>query len=121
MAEILSERSGVLDLTLEEGTDFTLPLVWKDENGVLIDLTGYTAALQLRPSPKDNGTPLLSVTESSGIALGGVLGTIDITITKAQNIFGCKSMVYDLEMTSSGGTTIRLLRGSVTSLPEVTK
>lgn len=120
MADIPSQ-SGELNLTVDEGTDFTLPLLWKDENGTPVDLTGYSAALQIRYSVNDDGTPLLNLTNGAGITLGGVLGTIDIEVTKAQNNFGQQTLVWDLEMTSPAAKTVRLLRGTWTSKPEVTK
>ena len=119
MAE-LPQTAGELNITLLEGTDFTLPLTWTS-GGSPVDLTGYSAAMQLRPSANDIATPLLSLTHTSGITLGGVAGTITIEITKAQNVFGDSRMVYDLELTDSLGKVTRLIEGTVVSKAEVTK
>lgn len=46
-----------------------------------VNLTGYTAKFQVKL--ESNLPSIVSLTESSGIALGGVLGTIAITIPYA--------------------------------------
>lgn len=39
----IPERAGILDIVLEEGTDFSTTLTWVDEAGDPVDITGYTA------------------------------------------------------------------------------
>ena len=121
MPELLSEKAGQLDIEIEEGADFITTLTWRDENSVLIDLTNYTAKMQVRKKAGLTGTPDLELTHLSGLTLGGVNGTIGILITAAQNVFRSQNYVYDLELTDSGGTVTRLIRGSITSISEVTK
>lgn len=120
MAEF-PEKAGELNIVLRSGTDFSLPLTWKDNAGTPYNLTGYTAAFQIRASAADTGTPLLSLTDGSGITLGGAAGTIDIDITNAQNNFGQRTMVYDLILTDSLGSKHPLIKGTVTSKQKVTK
>ena len=67
-----------LDIYIEQGATFTLGLVWKDANTDPIDLTGYTARMQLRSNVAEE-TPLMSITsEDNEITLGGSSGTISI-------------------------------------------
>lgn len=115
------ETAGELNIVTKVGTTFNLPLTWKDENGVVIDITGYSAAMQIRDSINDTGTPLLSLTDGSGITLGGAAGTIDIVISKTQNNFGQKTLFYDLIMTDTLGQDTMLIKGTFTSKPKVTK
>lgn len=122
MAEQLPAVAGVLDITIEEGTDFNMTATWED-GGVAVDLTNYTAKMEIRNRAGDAGSALLTLTSSpaAGIVLGGVAGTITVTITDSQNVFADKSMVYDLEMTDGSGNITRLLRGKIISIAEVTK
>ena len=40
--------AGQYSFTIEQGTDFSRVLTWIDGNGNVIDLSGYTAACQVR-------------------------------------------------------------------------
>lgn len=65
-----------------QGRTFTLPILREDSNGDPINLTGYTAKFQVRPSPESN-TVLVSLTEADGITVGGTDGMVTITIAAA--------------------------------------
>lgn len=106
------------DLTLEEGADYALTLTYYDSSGALVDLTGATAKLQIKD--EIGSSALVSLTQASGITLGGTAGTISIAITVAQvaalgaNFEG----LYDLKLTLSSLVT-RLLQGAVYVSPQV--
>jgi len=119
MAEF-SERAGELNITMRTGVDFNLPMTWRDETNSLVNLTGFGAAMQIRWSPNDTGTPLLSLTDGAGITLGGAAGTIDIKITDTQNAFIPGVLYYDLIMTDTAGDKIPLVAGTITVKPKVT-
>lgn len=83
-----------------------------------IDLTGYTAAMQFRPFVL---SPTILYDASADITLGGVSGTISITISSADTAtMTWFNGVYDLILTSAAGVSTRLLEGSVTVTPGVT-
>jgi hypothetical protein len=83
-----------------------------------VDLTGYTANLQIRPFALS--TTIL-YDASSNIVLGGTAGTITLTIPATATAgFTWWNGVYDLILTSSAGVATRLLQGSVTVTPGVT-
>lgn len=107
------------DLYIEQGATFTLSLIWKDDEGTPIDITGYVARMQIRQNYDTE--PVISLTDGDGIVLGGVAGTIDITITDEQTtdieIIRGK---YDLELELAGVVT-RLIQGQVEISREVTK
>jgi hypothetical protein len=110
------------NITIEQGATFRLNLVWKDSGGTPINLTGYTARMQVRRKHTSPDPPLLTfTTENGAITLGGALGTIAIvglaTLTDDVDI---KSGVYDLELVS-GTEVTRLIEGAVTITPEVTR
>ena len=105
------------------GATFSEQIEWKDENGVAIDLTGFTARMHMRDTLEAT-TPFLTLTtENGGIALGGAAGTVDLLASAAAtSAISATSGVYDLELVAGDGVTVtRLLEGLVTISPEVTR
>jgi len=89
---------------------------------VAVDLTGCTARMHVRAKIADTDTLLTLTTENGGIALGGTAGTVTIYLSAtATSALTWKSAVYDLEIVFAGGDVRRLLAGSVTVSPEVTR
>lgn len=110
------------DITIEQGATFTLNLVWRDANNVPVNLTGYTARMQVRSSYTDPTAQLSLTTENGAIVLGGALGTIAVTASATStDDITVRSGVYDLELQASDGTVTRLVQGKVTISPEVTR
>jgi hypothetical protein len=124
--------AGTFSFTIEKGTTFSLPITWYSTppdpiaeppvEGVPINLTGFTARMQVRATI-DSPTILHSfTTENGGIVLGGAAGTVTLqasaTITAG---WSWTQGVYDLEIVSAGGIVTRLLKGTITLDPEVTR
>jgi hypothetical protein len=88
--------------------------------GTAMNLTGYTAAMQVREAA-GAATALLSLTNSSGITLGGTAGTIGVVVAAtASAAVAPGSYSYDLEL-NSGGTITRLLEGSFNVTGNITR
>lgn len=115
--------AGTYHITIEQGSNFELVITWKDEDGELIDLTGYTARMQVRREFSDSSAMLSLTTENGRITLGGVLGTITISVPASvtSTLSWQGKALYDLELVSSGGQVTRLLKGKVTLELEVTR
>lgn len=114
--------AAVYDITIEQGADFFINLTYKDDTGSPIDLTGYSARMQVRED-YSSATALVDATTGNGdITLGGVSGSIDIhipaSVTGALNFDTGK---YDIEIVDASGVVTRLLQGSVVLSPEVTR
>lgn len=110
------------DLEIKQGATLSLTATWKDSTGTAVNLTGYTARMQVR-STYDATSTILSLTSGSGITLGGSAGTIAITAsaTTTAALTAPWSGVWDLELVSGGGEVTRLLEGAATVSPEVTR
>ena len=110
------------DITINQGATFELTITWKDSAGTAINLTGYSARMQVRETYSST-TSVVSLTNGSGITLGGSAGTIAIVIsaTTTAALTAPFSGVYDLELVSAGGVVTRLLQGAATVSPEVTR
>ena len=113
--------AGLYDITIEQGATFTLSLTWKDSTDAPVNITGYTARMQVRENYEAEST-LVSLTSSGGdIVLGGALGTIAITIAASvTQLLQLDEAVYDLELVN-GATVTRLLQGKATVSREVTR
>lgn len=110
------------DITVEQGATFQLNITWKNPDTTPVNLTGYTARMQIREKHSST-TALVSLTSAAGdIVLGGVLGTIVVTIpATVTDDLTIKRGVYDLELISGSSFVTRLIEGCVNVTPEVTR
>lgn len=103
-------RSKNLNLHLEQGAQFTIPIVYK-EGGVVFDFTGADVKCQLREkisSPE----PTISLTLGSGLTLTPLEGEILMTITAAQTAaMTAFKGVWDMLITLPSGEKFRILSG----------
>ena len=111
----LPRPSGLLDINIEDNVAYRLGVTYKI-GGVAQDVTDYEAIFELRDKA-GSSTPLLTLTELSGITVGSTTGKFDILITSLQAIYGNRNMVYDFIITPLGGRPLRLLRGECKSWP----
>lgn len=110
-----------LDLVVEQGVTYEKDLLWQDEFGVAIDLTGYTARMQIRHKVESQSV-LVSLLDTAGIALGGAAGTIGIEISSdVTDVIQHRDGVYDLELVAPDGKVTRLIEGKVTFVKGVTR
>ncbi len=113
---------GKLDLKIYVGATFSVTLTWETgSTPAAVDLTGYTAAMDIRSG--EGGTLLLTLsTSNSRITLGGAAGTIALTITAADTAALTEGLYeYDLLLTSGGGVVTPLVAGTVTVVAGVTQ
>lgn len=114
------QAPGALNLTMYQGASWDYTLTWQT-NGTPVNLTNYSARMQIRTS-HDANTATLSFTSGSGITLGGTAGTILLEALPATTAgVASGQYVYDLEMVSPAGAVTRLVEGLVFVDPEVTR
>ena len=109
--------AGTYNFILEQGATFTRTLTVQ-ENSSAMNLTGYSVASKMR-STHDSGTMVGTFTCTISNATGGVI-TMNMTSSTTSGIEE-GMYVYDIEITSSAGTVTRLMEGTVTVNPEVTR
>ena len=111
-----------VSLKIDQGATFTKVVTWKTSPSTPVDLTGCTARMQVR-SKVDSPTVLLSLSTTDGsIVLGGTAGTVTLKLSATQTAaITWTTGVYDLEVVFSDGTVKRLIQGSVSVSPEVTR
>jgi len=106
------------NLIVERGATWAQNLIWKDSGGTPINLTGYSARMQVRP--RSGGNVLVSLTSGSGITLGTTGGTIDLALSAGDTaVLPAGVYRYDLELIT-GTTVTRLVEGQFTVSAEIT-
>lgn len=121
MAAELPGFAETLKIEIEQGATFKIQLTWTDENALAIDLTGWTARMDIRASISAASPLHQLTTENGGITLGDAAGTIDLLISATDTeAFTFDSGVYDLEMVN-GSEVTRLLKGSIKVSKEITR
>lgn len=87
-----------------------------------VDLTGYTARMQLRLKLEDTAIIHEMTTENSGIIINNTTKTIELNIPAATTAgFTFKSAEYSIELTSSTGEVTPFAGGVITLIKEVTR
>jgi len=101
--------SAKYNMVCEQATTFTVNFTIQTGN-TPINLTGYSATMTIRPFVGANTTTLV-LTNGNGITLGGVAGTVAISISAATTAdFEPSRYAYDF-MLNSGSVVTRLLEG----------
>jgi hypothetical protein len=127
------------DLPIRQGETWSFVYTKKDSAGAAVNLTGYTARMAIKNRIGGALFAYLSTgTDASGgsIALGGVLGTVTLSMTASQTtavgyilpdlrlvargLRPILTLAYDLELISGAGVVTRELEGAVQIHREVT-
>ena len=110
--------AGKHNFTIEQGSTFNREITVQ-ENSQALNLTGYSARMQMR-STHDSSTIALTITAS--VANPASQGKINLTAAATATAAVEEGIyVYDLEIESSAGTVTRILEGTITVTPEVTR
>lgn len=109
---------------LKKGTDdekvFSLFTV-KDGVKTAFDMTGFTAAMQIRQTPY-SPKAIDSFTTSNGKLVIDPAGKITVKFShKETEQYPVATLVYDIELTNALGEKTRPIHGRIKVLPEVTK
>lgn len=117
-----------LNLAIDQGATFLKTVTWSTgpkRSPVPVDLTDCSARMQVREKLTSTETLLELTTGNGGITLGETDGKITLRIEADETAaFTWNTGVYDLEIsfpTSPEPTVRRLLSGTVSVSPEVTR
>jgi len=99
-------------LNVYQGESWNMDIVYADDTGAVVDITGYTAEMTIRESP--GGPALIDLTSGAGITIVGVTGSIGVAMTSTQTAgLEIGSAYYDLAIKTLSGLIKPLLRGPV--------
>lgn len=109
--------AAIFSFDIDQGTTFFLSLQPEGPDGVPINMDGYSVRGQIRKSYQ-SVTKVDFTTEIIDSPNG--LFTISLTAQQTAAIKEGRN-VYDIELFDSAGEVIRLMEGSITVNPEVTR
>jgi len=104
------------NIVIDQGTSFSTSIDVTDEDGNIVNLTGFTGAAQMRKHYTSTAQTAFTVSISAGT--GEV--TLAMTANVTNNVAPGRYM-YDCELTDTAGTVSRLVEGIVTVTPGVTR
>jgi hypothetical protein len=121
--------AGKYSFTIEQGSTVEIPLIYKDNQGVPVNLTQYSSKMQIRDS-YGSTPPIITLTStlnSDGTGLNmsnAVSGGITIYIASCtSSMFNFIDAIYDLDIISGSGDCPiinRILEGKIRLSKEVT-
>jgi hypothetical protein len=113
--------AGLYKILCEQGATFQLPLVWKDASGNPVNVTGWTAQMDVRKTKQSEASIVELSTENGRITLGGDTGQIDLLIPATVTAtLDPGAYVYDLDLINEQ-TVYRLMEGTFVVDGEVTR
>lgn len=107
---------------IEQGSSFRLSLTYKDDNGNLVDLTGYCARLVMKTNSGDEKVFTSGTTNSEyKFVIDAPQGVLTLLISSSTtNGYDFSSAKYDLEIQTpqdlyvgGGKYTLRILYGTI--------
>lgn len=115
-------RAATVNLVIEQGADFSHIVGLTNSDGSIFVLTDYDARMQIRTTVSTE-TVLHELTVSNGgIVINELAGQLTLVISNADTtLMTWRSGVYDLEIISDLGIVTRIMQGSATLSPEVTR
>jgi hypothetical protein len=112
--------AGEYDFDIEQGATLFREIAWQDGTGAPVDLTGFTARMQIRPSINSDEIIHELTTENGEITILPLTGVIRVEVLPEVTATLTQRGVYDLELVKDPDV-FRLLQGRVRISKEVTR
>lgn len=107
----------ISNIVIDQGTSFSAEIDVSDNEGNILNLTGYTAAGQMRRTYSST-----TATDFTAVVSSALEGTVKISLTPTQtNSLKAGRYVYDVEITAADGAITRVVEGQVEVTPGVTR
>ena len=109
--------ASISNIFIDQGTDFSITVDVTQADGAALNLTGYSAAAQIR---KTYGSSNVSAVFTTSISAAAGQVTLSLTDTQTSGLTAGR-YVYDLNITSEAGVTTRVVEGQAIITPGVTR
>ena len=107
----------IANIFIDQGADFAITVNVADVDGTTLNLTGYTAAAQMRKTYESS-----SVSATFGTAIAASDGQVTLSLTDSiTTALSPGRYVYDLVVTSGAGLKTRVVEGQAIVTPGVTR
>ena len=105
--------AGYHHFIIEQGATFKHTLTLKDASDSLINLSGYSAEMDLRKNQDDTNEVITLTIANNRITMGGSAGTVvlEISASDSSNLL-VGDGVYDIDLTDSNGKVDRIMEGT---------
>ena len=105
--------AGFYHFIIEAGATFKHTLTLKDSSDTVINLTGYSAEMDLRKNQDDSSEIITLTVANSRVTMGGAAGTIVLEFSATDTAsLSVGDGVYDIKLTDSNGKVDRVLEGT---------
>ena len=103
------------DIVIDQFSTFRTAFRWETKStGAAVNLTGYSAAMQIRRTPADATAVVSLHSAGGGLTIDGPEGRVRIEISAAQtSSLAPGKYVYDLVLTDLSSKKKRLVEGTV--------
>lgn len=110
---VFNKRGTDIDIQLVRGATVSFGLIWGGENSP-IDVTGFTANLQVRANAGDASAAFEFKNANSRVTIGGSNGLITFSMTAADSAaLTLGNYVYALEVVDSTSKNILVMSGKL--------
>jgi hypothetical protein len=106
--------AGIYNLSIEQGSSWELQMAIDSSVGVDLNITDYTFDAKIARSYYDDTPVSMAVS-----VVNSATGAIKISLSPAQTaaLDAAIEYIYNVDMTSGGGTVTRLMEGRATISP----
>lgn len=112
--------AGAYNFICEQGATFARTIYVRDSADALRDLSSYSGRMQVRRRVTET-TTLVELTTDNGKMTLTENGEIFLNLTPTETSAIAESGFYDIELEDGSGNVERLIEGSFTLVPEVTR
>ena len=107
----------IANLFIDQGTDFSVTVDVTGADGEILNLSGYSASAQIRKTYASSTTAATFAT-----SIAEATGQVTLSLTDTQtSALSHGRYVYDMNITSGGGQTTRVVEGQAIITPGVTR
>ena len=109
--------AGVYNISIEQGSTWSLRLSIDSEAGVDKDLTGYTVASKIGKSYYDPDP--IPMSTAWVVQVEGIFN-ISLSATQTNALDAAHEYIYDVEITDAFGVVTRMIQGRASISPSIT-
>lgn len=108
-----------VNLIMFQGATWSPMFQWFNADGAPIDISAYTGRMQLRRTFSDV-SPAFEITTANGRMTLDAQGRVNITVSATDTASLSGEYIFDCELVNGSNVT-RLVQGTITVDPEVTR
>lgn len=113
--------AAIYNFTIEQGATFQRDFVYQDAQNNPINLTGYSARMQVRQKKDSDQIFIDATTQNGKLVVTPLTGKVSLNLSASEtSALKFESAVYDLELEANGVVT-RLLEGTINLSKQVTR